>query len=374
MAAAVLVVDDEEAVAFTLAAILAQDGYEVEQATSVAQALATVADRRFDVVLLDLRVGGDSGLTVLERLRQLSPDTAVLILTGYGSMDTAIQALRDGASDYLLKPCDVDELKAAIARALAQRRVARVDADRESAGAELRQALDRALRARDDFLAIASHELKTPLSVVIGWAEYIQRQLARGAAEQAAEKLDVVVGRARHLARLVDDFIDVVRIQQGIFIPTLERLDLRTVVEQAVRDARSAHPDQDVRLTLPAEPVPVQADAGRLRQVFSQLLENAVKFSPGGGPVVVQAGVAEGAARVTVRDHGIGMPADELPHVFERFHQVERDALSRRFGGMGVGLYLSRAVVEAHGGRMQAESAGEGRGSTFTVTLPLMAD
>lgn len=370
MPAGVLVVDDEEPVAFTLAAILAQEGYEVEQATSVADALVQLGRRSFDVVLLDLHIGEESGLTVLSHVKERAPETVAVVLTGFGSLDTAVQALRQGASDYLLKPCDVEEMKAAIARGLEQRRDARVQLT-EAAAVELEQAMQRALRARDDFLTIAGHELKTPLSVIIGWAEHIQRQLSRGTTADAAAQLDLMVGRARRMARLVDDFIDVASIEHGALALRREPHDLRAMVQVIVQNARAAYPGRDIRTELPDAPISVHADVTYLTRAAGAVLDNALKFSTGGEPVDVRLGVAAGEARLTVRDQGIGIAEEDLARIFERFHQVDANVLTRRFGGVGIGLYLSRVIVEQHGGRIEAESAGLDRGSTFTIVLPL---
>jgi signal transduction histidine kinase len=377
VAPSVLIVEDEEAVAFTLREILAQEGYTVQDVGSTDEALARVERERFDVALLDLRVGEDSGLRVLSRLKELSPGTVALILTGYGSLETAIEAMRHGAFDYLLKPCDVQELKAAITRGLEQRRAAGLDAspasaeDAAAARAELQEAVEQATRARDAFLTVAGHELKTPLSAVIGWAQYVQRQLARGSADEAAEKLDVVVDQARRVSRLVEAFLEVVRIQHGGVELTDEPLDLQQLAEQAVRDVAKRYPRHQFQVDAPDGALFVRGDGTRLHQALGHLLENAAKFSPGGGEVVVRLQRTDGEAELSIHDPGIGIPADEIPHLFERFYQIDSDVMTRRFGGIGVGLYLARALVEAHGGRVWAESAGPQLGSTFTVALPL---
>jgi signal transduction histidine kinase len=377
VAPSVLIVEDEEAVAFTLREILAQEGYTVQDVSNTAEALARVEQERFDVALLDLRVGEDSGLTVLSRLKELSPGTVALILTGYGSLETAIEAMRHGAFDYLLKPCDVQELKAAIARGLEQRHAAGLDTgpaspeDAAAARAELQDAVEQATRARDAFLTVAGHELKTPLSAVIGWAQYVQRQLARGSADEAVEKLDVVVDQARRVSRLVEAFLEVVRIQHGGLDLPREPLDLRYLTEQAVRDVGKRYPHHQFKVERPDNEIDVRGDVPRLNQALGHLLENAAKFSPGGGEVAVCLTQGDGEARLAIRDPGIGIPSDELPHLFERFYQIDSDVMTRRFGGIGVGLYLARALVEAHGGRVWAESAGPQLGSTFTIALPL---
>jgi two-component system OmpR family sensor kinase len=311
---------------------------------------------------------------VLSRLRETSPHTVALILTGYGSLETAIEAMRNGAFDYLLKPCDVQELKAAITRGLDQRRAQmQPDGpdDAAAARAELDAALESAARARDAFLTVAGHELKTPLSSVIGWAQYVQRQLARGEADEAVEKLDVVVDQARRLARLVEAFLEVVRIQHGAVPMAAEDVDLRQIAERTTRDVRKLHPRHELLLKLPDNAVLARGDPARLTQALSYLLENATKFSPQGGTVAVSVSAADGEGRLAVQDFGIGIPPEELARVFDRYYQIDNDIMTRRFGGIGVGLYLCRALVDAQGGRVWAESPGPQQGSTFTIALPL---
>jgi signal transduction histidine kinase len=364
--ARVLVVDDEEAIALTLREILAQDGYTVDAVTSVPDALSAIEQRPYDVALIDLRIGDESGLTVLARLREVSPETSAILLTGFGSLDTAIQALRQGATDYLLKPCDVTEMKAAVARGV--ERSERERRRREAATAQ--HTLEHALRSADDFLTIAGHELKTPLTVVIGWAQYSQRLLAKGAASDAGATLELVVAQARRIARLIDTFIETIKIQRGALTLEGEALDLRPIIKQTVRAAQAGAPRHQFHLVLPDEPVEVEASLSGLEQVMENLLGNAVKFSPDGGDINVALSRTQGEARVQVRDQGIGIAAAQLPRVFQRYHQAEEAVSTRRFAGLGLGLYMSRAIAEAHGGRIEAASEGIGQGATFTLILP----
>lgn len=371
MAERVLIVEDEESVAVTLQEILAQEGYDVSLCGDTTAALAYVAQEQFDLALLDLRVGEGSGLAVLTALREVAPDTVAVILTGYGSLETAVQAIRQGAFDYLLKPCNVDELKSAIARGLEQRRRFQLAARAGSANEELEQALADAQRAQNDFLAIAGHELKTPLSVVIGWAQHIQRQLARGTADQAVEQLEVVVSQARRLAQVVEACGDIVRLQRGPLSLDRRQHDLRVIAERCVTDLRAAYPNHQLKLVCGPEPVLVHVDGARLTQVLSNLLDNATKFSPAGGEVSLHVMAVDDTARVEITDHGLGLEPSDYAPIFELFYQGDRNVTARRFSGMGVGLYLSRALVEAHDGRIEVTSPGPGKGSTFTVVLPL---
>ena len=365
--AAVLVVDDEETVAITLREILAADGYAVDEATTVPEALAKLEQRHFDVALLDLQVGNESGLTVLARLQETSPDTIALILTGYGTLETAVQAMRQGASDYLMKPCNIAELKLAIVRGLEQQQRTRLVQSAETAADQLGTALNQF----GDFLSLAAHELKTPLTSLLGWIELVQRQLATGSSEEAAERLSQVERQARRMTRQIDAFIQVGRVQRGEPVAALALSDLQSIVGRVVDDAHGMYTHHRLSVDMPDHSVTVQASALSIEQVLHNLLENAVKFSPGGGDLSVRLYVEGGDARITVHDNGIGIPSDELAQVFERFYQVDDNLMTRRFGGMGLGLYISRAVVEAQAGHIHAESPGHDQGSTFTISLPL---
>lgn len=337
MSVKVLVVEDEEAVAMTLNAILTDDGYQVEEALTAAAALRLIESSSFDVALLDLRVGADDGLAILRRLKQVAPETVALILTGYGSLDTAIQAMRMGASDYLLKPCDVVELKSAITRGL----------------------------------ELAGHHLKTPLTSVLGWTQYAQRQLSLGRTEEASEKLDLAIQHSRRIARLVEVFSDMVRVQHGLGL-TREPANLRAVLELAVRAARASYAQHRFEPVLPHEPILALIDIAAVSTIFSSLLDNAAKFSPAGARVDVRLTAKGDDAVVSIRDRGVGISEMEIKTIFERYPQTGRGTPRGTVPGLGIGLHLSRALAEAHGGKIWAESAGSGKGSEFSVALPLI--
>ncbi len=224
-------------------------------------------------------------------------------------------------------------------------------------------------RRKDEFLAILAHELRNPLAPIRSAARILTTENL-GAGELAWCR-DVIQRQVQQMARLLDDLLDVSRITQRRLRLEKEIVDLATVVATAVETAR---PEIDARrhrltLSLPPEPILVEVDPGRLSQVLSNLLNNAARYTEPGGEIALEAGRAGDDVRVTVRDTGVGMTAADLRGVFEMFTQV-RSALDRSQGGLGIGLALVRGLVELHGGRVQADSAGPGRGSTFTVTLP----
>jgi PAS domain S-box-containing protein len=225
-------------------------------------------------------------------------------------------------------------------------------------------------RAKDEFLATLSHELRTPLTPILGWTHMI-RSGRLGDAE-VAQGVRVIEKNSQSLARLINDLLDMSSILSGKMRIERGRLELGSVVREAAETVRPQADAHSVRLELqtggPAQAV-VSGDRTRLVQVFWNLLHNAVKFSPEGGRVSVRVGVRDGTARVEVEDEGQGIPSEFLPHVFERFRQADM-ATTRAHGGLGLGLALVKSFVEAHGGSVQVESPGPGRGSRFTVSLP----
>jgi PAS domain S-box-containing protein len=233
----------------------------------------------------------------------------------------------------------------------------------------VRMEAERASHLKDDFLAVLSHELRTPLNVVLGYAQL----LASGAvaADRATRAIDAIKRNAQAQSKLVESVLDLSRIIAGKFELSREPGDLQPVVEAAADALRPEAESKTITLDVSRceGPLPVLGDATRLQQVFWNLLANAIKFTPADGRIEICTTRDDGHARVQVRDTGQGISPEFLPHVFDRFRQAKRDA--RSTGGLGLGLSLVREIVQAHGGSVAAESPGEGRGSTFTVTLPL---
>jgi PAS domain S-box-containing protein len=240
-----------------------------------------------------------------------------------------------------------------------------LDRERES-----RYAAESANRAKDSFLATVSHELRTPLSAIVGWAGILRAGNADAATVgRAAEILE---RNARAQAKLIDDMMDISRIVSGKFQIEPAEIDPRTVVVAAVETLRPAAEEKGLMLDLNIEPtpLPVVADGERLQQIVWNLLSNAIKFSAKGGTVAVAMTATGDRLRIEVRDEGVGIDPQRLPHVFERFWQADTSS-TRRHGGLGLGLAIVRHLVEMHGGRVTAASRGEGYGATFTVELPL---
>ena len=394
----VLVVDDEESVVVTIKAILQLDGYKVATTTSGAKARKMVRDVEYDLVLTDLRLEDGDGLDVLKAVRENYPETVTIMLTGYASLESAIQALRAGAYDYLVKPSEVEELRATVARGLERRRLGqelrlRVD-ELAELNASLQQRIDEATaelkeryeqlkeldRMKSQFLSIASHELKTPITAMSGFLQVALRRVRRlGDGEAAApvadglraitEQLEVVYRQTGKLARLVDELLDVSRIQTGRIEFRYADVDLSELANEVATRMQLTTTAHSIAVRRDSENI-VTADRDHLEQVLNNLVTNAIKYSPTGGSITIDVRPDNDGVRLSVTDQGIGIPEKELDAIFGLFYRSP-DRAARDAAGMGLGLYISKEIVVRHGGRIWAESGGV-KGSTLNVVIPRM--
>jgi len=365
----VLVVDDEQSVATTIKAILELDGNDVTAVTSGKEALEQLQRHEFDVVLTDLRLDDLDGIEILRETQKLWPDTVSIMLTGYASLESAVAALRSGAYDYLIKPSDVDELRATIGRAIERRKL-------RQRLVELEQ-LD---RLKTQFLSMASHELRTPLTAVSGFMQIARRRMSRlsGATEvpapwreearKADETLEMANRQSKKLARLIDELLDVSRLEQGRVEMRLAEIDLADVVQEVAERMRLLSKAHAIETKIDGT-APIVADRDRIEQVLENLVGNAIKYSPEAGRIEMSMHVNGANAVISVRDEGIGIAPGEVEKIFGLFYRSP-DPRADHVGGLGLGLYISREIVSRHHGRLWAERNAEA-GTTFHVTLPI---
>jgi signal transduction histidine kinase/ActR/RegA family two-component response regulator len=249
-----------------------------------------------------------------------------------------------------------DERMRQVLEALAREQNARAEAEANA-------------RAKDEFLAVVSHELRTPLSAMLGWAEVLRSRRPGDPIYERA--LQTIERNAELQSKLIEDLLDTARILSGKLSIEAQPLYLDAILEESLDVVRPTAEAKDIEMivTFESAPGPILGDANRLQQVFWNLLSNAIKFTEPGGRVDVRMERAGVEARIVVSDTGKGITPDFLPYVFDPFRQADSSS-ARRQGGLGLGLALAERLVEMHGGAIKAESDGEGRGATFTVTLP----
>ena len=387
-AARLLVVDDEESLRITTAAIFENEGYVVDTASSGDEAIDLMSKEDYDLVLTDLHMEGGDGLSVLNSIRRHAPLTISVVLTGFASVESAIAALQEGAYDYLVKPCDIESMKHTIRRGVEHRRLmlaeqkARADLQQlnldleqriEERTAELKQLnveLADANRAKDVFLATLSHELRTPLTPVVGWIKLLRSGTLDE--KSVAQALDAIERNAWLQSRLIDDLLDTSRIATGKLHFEPKPTDLNTAVRAAVDTVRTsaAARNIDLSMTLWPSSLTVMGEPVRLQQIAWNLISNAIKFTDPGGKVNITTQRDGGQALLTVVDTGVGIEPEFLPHVFDRFRQAD-GSTSRRHGGLGLGLAIADALAKMHGGCLAAKSDGVGQGATFMMRMAL---
>ncbi|HEX2123473.1 MAG TPA: ATP-binding protein, partial [Thermoanaerobaculia bacterium] len=224
-------------------------------------------------------------------------------------------------------------------------------------------------RKKDEFLSVASHELRTPLTTIKGYTQLLSQTVNDLAPEERATYINAVLGEIERMMGLISELLDVSRIETNRLQIHPQPIRWIDFIEGRVSAFRVQHPARRIDFSAGTPETIVVADPDRMRQVVDNLLSNAIKYSPEGSDISVHLSLDDGASLTAVSDHGIGIPRDEIPQLFERFHRA-RNVSSRYYGGLGLGLYIARAIIEAHGGAITVESE-EGHGSTFTVRLPL---
>ena len=228
-------------------------------------------------------------------------------------------------------------------------------------------------RMKDEFLAIVSHELRSPLNAILGWARLMRtRKLEDSVRDRAIETIE---RNALLQVQMIEDLLDISRIIRGTIRLTARPIQLKVPIEAAIETVLLAAQAKKIQIVTNFEPTigMVSADSDRTQQVIWNLLSNAIKFTPSGGTIEVRLSVISSVAQIQIIDTGCGISAEFLPHVFDRFRQADA-SMTRSYGGLGLGLAIARQLVELHGGTLQAQSKGEGQGSTFTIEIPLISE
>ena len=379
-----LVVDDEAAQVEALCRTLEDEGYSVTGFTGTGPALAALRGGSFDIVLTDLTMPGMDGIAFLNAAREIEPGLAGIVMTGHGTIATAVEAMKAGALDYILKPFDLRVILRVLARTQAMLRLRRENAallerlslrtvELETANREL-EAANRELEAFSDSV---SHDLRAPLRTIDGLLRVVQEDFGAGAATMARQHIEAISAQAARMSELIEDLLRLSRLGRE---PLRKRaLDMHGLVLEVAGELRAAEAGRHLEINVGELP-PVEADPSLLRQVWVNLVANALKFTRRRERTLIE---ITGAARAgeeiarrdpgqrgyklySIRDNGAGFDprrAERLFGIFQRLHAT------KDFEGTGVGLSIARRIIERHGGSIWAEAEPD-RGATFHFTLP----
>jgi signal transduction histidine kinase len=409
--ARVLIVDDLPEKLLVYRSVLEDLDADLVIARSGTEALKLILNNDFAVILLDVNMPGMDGLETASLIRRYrrSQRTPIIFITAYADELQTSRGYELGAVDYILSPVipevlrskvrvfiELDRAHAELASShqalelrvtertrelqesnerlqaeIVERR--RVEHEREAALAReqfLRAEAEELSRLKDEFLATMSHELRTPLNAIFGWITLLRTRRLDAATEERA--LETIERNSRAQKRLIEDLLDVSRIVTGKVTLELAMIDPRRIIEVSMETMLPAAQAKGIHLfaQLDAEVGSLRGDSARLQQIVCNLLSNAIKFTPMSGRVEISLARQEDQAEITVRDSGQGIKPEFLPYVFDRFRQ-EDGSISRRHGGLGLGLAIVRHLTELHGGTVEAFSEGEGRGAMFTIRVPI---
>ena len=352
----ILVVDDEMGPRESLKMIL-NPYYNVLVADRGAQAIEMLKQHPVDLVTLDLKMPGLTGINVLEKVKAHDPDIEAIIITGYGSLDTAIEGLRLGAFDYISKPFDVNHILSLVRRGL----------ERRTAKAKLRQ-------VKSDFLSNVSHELRTPLSVVVGFVYLLLNQVIGKLSDEQQKVLETVYRNSEELLELIDNVLWMTSLNAGDASVSVEKFDAREMVSEAVKRHQKMIRDKGLQLNVQFSDgdLTLVNDRAKVERVFQNVFNNSVKFtSQGEITVKVHASVDRASMEFEVSDTGVGIEQSKIDSIFEPFHQADNSS-QRAFSGLGIGLTVAPTRADLIGGKLSITSQPN-IGTQVLMNFPVQA-
>ena len=358
--AIVLVIDDEASMRDSCSQILVKSGYQSEVAENGTIGLEKVRNIRPDLVLIDLKMPAISGIEVLEKIIEFDPSIISVVITGYATVESAVEAMKKGAYDFLPKPFTPDQLRIIIKRGLERRRLI---LETESLRREKKI-------MEENFITMVSHQLRSPLGTIAQYFEVILGGIVGKVEPRQEEMLTKARDRLESLMGLINDWLNLARMNKDQIVDKLKPLSIKKVLEDIVTFMQPSAQKENISLEL----IPysgkdlVSGDDESLKQVFSNLITNAIKYNEPNGRVRIIIEDDEDSMAVNVEDTGIGIPEEHLPYIFDQFYRIKKDG-EKKSAGTGLGLSIAKKIVDAHGGAIQVKSE-PGKGSIFRVLLP----
>jgi len=358
--ATILVIDDEKAMRDSCYQVLTKDGYRTETSEDGDSGLQKIMEIRPDLVLVDLKMPGMSGMELLEKIGDFDPNIVSIVITGYATIESAVEAMKRNAYDFLPKPFTPDQLRIVTRRGLERRRLtlesARLQQEKE--------------KMKENFITLVSHQLRSPLASIQQYFEVILEGFAGEVASKQKEMIEQASKRIDELLRLVNDWLNMSRIEAGKLTGKFEPVDLVSILSETIgllkplADERKVALEMDLR----GSPPIVQGNGESLKQAFTNLVSNAIHYNREGGMVNISTREQGNHLVVEITDTGIGISQKNLHFIFDEFFRVKTKK-TRGVTGSGLGLPIAKRIIEAHNGSIKAVSK-LGKGTTFSILLP----
>ncbi len=355
----ILIIDDEEVVLDSCSQILKGSGYQLEIADNGVRGVELVQEFQPDLVFVDLKMPGISGFEVLEKVREIDATIVTVVITGFATVSSAVDAMKKGAYDFLPKPFTPDEFRMIARRGIERRRLML-----ETIALRREKEL-----LREQFASIVSHELKAPLGAVQQNLFALDLELEQTLTSSQKIKMERIMVRIAELLKLINSWLRVISVDINKLKDGFTQLSITKPVSNALESVAALAERKNIEIvsSINAELPPILGDAISLAEVFVNILSNSIKYSPDGTRVVLNAGVQGQNLVTSIQDAGIGISPEDLPHIFEGFF---RGKSGQAMAGHGIGLAVARQIVDAHHGSISATSE-LGKGTTFLVTLPI---
>ena len=354
----ILIIDDDETILDSMTQVFSKEGYCTKTAGNGDQGIRILKENEPDLVFVDLKMPGKGGIEVLEEIKEFDPDCVAIVITGFGTIQSAVEAMKHGAYDFLPKPFTPDELRFIVKRGLERRRYIQETA-------HLRKERE---MMRKNFISLVTHELRSPLAAVQQNLTVITGGMAGTIPEKALHILQRMSIRIKGLISLINDWLDFSRIESGEIVKEMSDVDIKELLHEVLDSLQPLSNEKKVSIFFkePADYPPVRGNRETLLMLFMNLAHNAIKYNKEGGEVKIILEPGMSGTKVTVSDTGIGIPEKSLPLIFEQFYRVKDGT---NVSGTGLGLSLVKKIVEAHSGNIEVRSE-VGKGTVFEVHLP----
>ena len=361
----ILVIDDEETMHDSCSQVLTRGGYTILTAFDGEHGMSLVREAKPDLVLLDLKLPGRGGEEIIHEVISIDPTIVIVVITGYATIESAVGSMKLGASDFLPKPFTPDELRLIVNRGMEKRNLL----------VETRRLQAEIARIKENFVSIITHEMRAPLVVVEQYIEVILGGYTGVLQEKQAEILSQCKKRIKWLLALVNEWLDMVRIQDTLILEKIEEVFIHRVIEEAISLIQIQTEEKNISLdfAIPENLPSIMGNNEALVHLFMNLYSNAIKYNRESGKIITRACDEEESISVQVSDTGIGIPQENLPFIFDEFFRVRsiRKQAMRTSSetGTGLGLAIAKKIVDAHKGYISVESQ-ENVGTCFTIHLP----